>query len=274
MKVINLPLCLIIFITVIALQPVFGTEKPFSNNQKAQNFLDVKPDQSVLDNLKNQQSNNGEPTSTFNNFRQRYNSDTFIRRGCSNKDKYSATLSKMERVYGVPAPVILSIWGIESRFGRYTGRHEARRALLALAQSKSNRADFFADQLHALTRSYLNRLLPHPNVKSSWAGALGQPQFLPSNYIQYAVDVDKDGYRDIWNSDRDVIGSIANYLKLHGWKRGWSVFSSNEYNGSKVIQTDNDQYPVTPNYDVVLNYNPSRFYALMVGVLEQKFKNC
>ena len=128
----------------------------------------------------------------------------------------AATLGRIEKTYNVQRRFILAIWGIETRFGRSTGRTPVFRALATLAW-EPRRSDFFRNELyHALMmvdRGYIDA----PSMTGSWAGAMGQTQFMPTSYINYAVDFDGDGHRDIWKSNPDALASIANYLKGYGW---------------------------------------------------------
>jgi membrane-bound lytic murein transglycosylase B len=157
-----------------------------------------------------------ELTLTFDRYyRTRVTAQT-VRRGRELAREHRTLLSRIERTYGVPPRVILAIWGLESRFGRNTGRTPVFQALATLAW-EPRRAAFFRGQLFdALTmvsRGYINV----SSMTGSWAGAMGQTQFMPSSYLLYAVDFDGDGHRDIWRSTPDALASIASYLKGYGW---------------------------------------------------------
>jgi membrane-bound lytic murein transglycosylase B len=119
----------------------------------------------------------------------------------------------------VPAKIIAGVWGLESNFGRFSGVRPTITALATLAWDP-RRATFFRQELfHAL--EILNRGdITLPRMHGSWAGAMGQPQFMPSSYLEFAVDFDENGSRDIWTSTPDVLASIANYLKGKGWVEG------------------------------------------------------
>jgi membrane-bound lytic murein transglycosylase B len=127
-----------------------------------------------------------------------------------------ALLEQVGKKYGVAPRIIASIWGIESAFGRQSGTHPVIAALATLAWDP-RRATFFRNELfNAL--EILNRGDIEPeHMKGSWAGAMGQTQFMPSSYLKFAEDYDGDGRRDIWSTPGDVFASIANYLKGHGW---------------------------------------------------------
>jgi membrane-bound lytic murein transglycosylase B len=130
-----------------------------------------------------------------------------------------ATLDEVSARYGVPASIIASIWGIESNFGRFSGVRPTIAALATLAWDP-RRATFFRSELfNAL--EILNRGDIEPSrMQGSWAGAMGQPQFMPSSYLEFAQDYDGDGRRDIWNTKVDIFASVANYLRGHGWVAG------------------------------------------------------
>jgi lytic murein transglycosylase len=146
-------------------------------------------------------------------------------------------LSRIEREYGVPGELLLAIWGHETKFGSYTGNFEVASSLASLAYD-GRRRELFEGELIALMKM-LDRGVPQSRLKGSWAGALGNPQFLPSVWLSTAVDGDGDGDRDIWSSQTDTLASIANYLRLAGWRAGepWGVRAalSSGHNGSSHI---------------------------------------
>ncbi|MBO0661123.1 lytic murein transglycosylase [Jiella sp. MQZ9-1] len=133
--------------------------------------------------------------------------------------RYRGVLSRIEARYGVPAPIILAIWGRESAFGRAKIPMNAFEVLGTKAFLSRRKAMFRAELLAAL-KIVAEGHLKVSEMKSSWAGALGQPQFMPTKFLKYAVDFDGDGRRDIWTSVPDTLASIANYLKAEGWQRG------------------------------------------------------
>lgn len=128
-------------------------------------------------------------------------------------------LDKVSAKYGVPARTIAAVWGVESNFGRFSGVRPTINALATLAYDP-RRSTFFRgelfDALQILNRGDID--LEH--MKGSWAGAMGQVQFMPSSYLKFAEDYDGDGRRDIWSERGDIFASIANYLKGHGWTEG------------------------------------------------------
>lgn len=130
--------------------------------------------------------------------------------------RYRGVLARVEARYGVPSQVIVAIWGIESNFGRFTGVRPTVPALATLA-FEGRRAMFFRNELLDALRIVDRGHIELDKLKGSWAGAMGQPQFMPSSYLKWAEDFDGDGRRDIWASNDDVFASIASYLKGHGW---------------------------------------------------------
>lgn len=139
--------------------------------------------------------------------------------GRSRAGKWAKTLKAIERKYGVPGRIVLAIWGRESGFGRVKIPHNAFR-VLATKAFMSTRTELFRKELVAALKIVESGDVSASAMKSSWAGALGQPQFLPTSYLAHAVDFDGDGRRDIWKSDIDTMASIANYLAHFGWQKG------------------------------------------------------
>jgi peptidoglycan lytic transglycosylase B len=125
-------------------------------------------------------------------------------------------LNRIERAYGVPGPIVIAIWGLESNFGKFTGSYPTIAALATLAYD-GRRPLFRAELLQALA-IVEERRIPPGDLKGSWAGAMGQPQFMPSSFLKHAVDFDGDQQIDIWTSAPDVFGSMANYLRSAGWR--------------------------------------------------------
>lgn len=132
---------------------------------------------------------------------------------------HAAVLQKAAEKYGVPSGILVAIWGLESNFGRFSGVRPTIATLATLAYDPRRSALFRKELFDALTILDSGDVAPAA-LKGSWAGALGQPQFMPSSFLLYAVDFDADGRRDIWKSTPDVFGSIANYLSAHGWEKG------------------------------------------------------
>lgn len=130
-----------------------------------------------------------------------------------------AELARVTAKYGVPGSIVVAIWGLESNFGRFQGVRPTIPALATLAYD-GRREELFRKELLAALRILDSGEIGPEALAGSWAGAMGQVQFMPSSYLAYAADGDGDGRRDIWRSLPDVFASIANYLKAHGWVPG------------------------------------------------------
>jgi membrane-bound lytic murein transglycosylase B len=133
--------------------------------------------------------------------------------------RHRGLLTRIERRFGVPRRFLVAIWGAETGYGRYTGDVPVLRALVTLAWHP-RRAEYFRGELFDALRMVERGDIPAGAMLGSWAGAMGQPQFMPSSYLEYAVDFDGDGRRDIWTSEADTLASIANYLRAFGWRTG------------------------------------------------------
>lgn len=149
-----------------------------------------------------------------------------INRGRAMRDQTGSTLAMVERRYGVPGKMLLAIWGHETNYGSYTGDFDLARSLATLAYEGRRRA-LFEGEFIALMKM-VDRGVPRSKLYGSWAGAFGNPQFLPSVYLRVAADGDGDGNPDIWNSRADTLASIANYFRDAGWRPGepWGVRAS------------------------------------------------
>ena len=142
-----------------------------------------------------------------------------ISNGISLIHKHAALFARAEKEYGVPAPVIVAFWGLESDFGANMGNYPALKSLTTLAYD-CRRAEMFRGHLFDALRLIERGDLQPADMIGSWAGEIGQTQMMPSEYFKYAVDYDGDGKRNLRSSVADVIGSTANYLASLGWKRG------------------------------------------------------
>ncbi len=132
-------------------------------------------------------------------------------------------LARAEREYGVAPEIIVAIIGVETRYGGYIGKHRVIDALSTLAFGYPKRAKFFRGQLEEYLLLAREEDVDLETAVGSYAGAMGMPQFIPSSYRAYAVDFDGDGKRDLFGSKADIIGSVANYFKRHGWQPGRTV---------------------------------------------------
>ena len=164
---------------------------------------------------KQRQSEFGSPGKYFNSGT--VNSATRI--GQQMAGQLSKTLTNIERQTGVPGRIALAVWGRESAYGRAKIPHNVFQ-VLGTKGFMSTRAKYFSRELVAALKIAQLGHAPSSAMKSSWAGALGQPQFMPTSFLNYAADGDGDGRADIWRSQADTLASIANYLALHGWVPG------------------------------------------------------
>ncbi|QTN47085.1 lytic murein transglycosylase [Ectopseudomonas mendocina] len=219
--------------------------------------------------------------------------------------QHSLVLERIEQQYGVEAPILVAIWGLESNFGNNIGSHSVIRSLATLAYD-GRRQGFWRVQLLAALQILQNGDVSSERMIGSWAGAMGQTQFMPTTYNQHAVDFDGDGKRDLWGSSTDALASAAHYLQASGWQRGqpWG-FEVNLPNGFDYALADPDQRrtlaewaelgvrPLAPtgaaasaraslqlpaghkgpafllldNFRSILKYNNSTSYALAIGLL-------
>ena len=221
--------------------------------------------------------------------------------------KYQAIADEIGDHFGVDPCFIMSFWGMETSYGSYMGNFPVIKSLATLAYD-SNRPAFFRRELFLALRILNDGHVTLDRFKGEWAGASGQPQFLPSSWVKYAVDYDGDGHKDIWDSKPDVFASIANYMKLNGWRAGepWAVYVKlpahfdmalegkaivkpvSEWNalGVRTEQGQALPYPhleasivqpnggpvflAYPNYKMILRYNNSIYYAGAIGYLADK----
>ncbi len=214
-------------------------------------------------------------------------------------------LVKARNVFGADSAVVMGIWGLETDFGSFSGNIYVINALANLAFIHY-RGDYFRDELLAALKILQAGDINPRSMRGSWAGAMGQPQFMPSSYLDYAVDFDGHGRRDIWSDAPDAIGSIANYFEKHGWLRDlpWGCevtlprnfhLSSSDFLPAASFQSfvrrgvktgaghvippntpvrllmptglKGPVFLVTSNFDVIKAYNNSTSYALGVALL-------
>ena len=228
-----------------------------------------------------------------------------VAKGEARAREWKDTLVRAERQFGVETPVIMGIWGMETDFGSAAGDSYVIRSLATLAFARY-RGDFFRNELVTALQILEEGHIAPEQMKGSWAGAMGQTQFMPSSFKSWAVDFNNDGRKDIWTSVPDALGSTANYLKQHGWIAGetWGYeavlpkgfdiaafdparFSSfARFASAGVMRADGEAMPdsgeaalllpagrrgpaflVTPNFKVIKSYNNSTSYALGVALL-------
>jgi len=235
-----------------------------------------------------------------------------IQGGAQFWSKNAETLDRAEARYGIPPEIIVAILGVETRYGRHTGRYRTVESLATLAFDYPPRGAFFRSELEELLLLARQEDIDPLSVKGSYAGAMGQAQFIPSSYRRYAVDFDGDGKRDLTGSAADAIGSIANYLSEHGWQPKAAIAARARVNGTAYrellkkglrpsIRIDQlGQYGVSvegqlpdgegtalveletragpeywvglQNFYVITRYNHSPLYAMAVFQLSQKIR--
>lgn len=144
-----------------------------------------------------------------------------------------ALLERAEEKFGVPPEIIMGILGVETRFGQQQGRYRVLDALMTLGFDYPERGEFFRKELEEFLLLTREEHLDPLTLMGSYAGAIGQAQFMPSSYRHFAVDFDGDGKRDLVHSTADAIGSIANYFKEHQWREGQPIVSPASINGAK-----------------------------------------
>jgi len=167
-------------------------------------------------------------------------------RGSNMMKQYGSVLGRIEQTYGVPGEVLVAIWGLETDFGVNTGKFPTIRSLATLAYD-CRRSDMFKAELTDALRLIERGDLTPAEMRGAWAGEIGQTQFMPSNYIKFAVDFDGNGRRDLLHSAPDVLASTANYLAGHGWQKG------------------KDWEPGSANFAVIQQWNKSDVYAKTIG---------
>ncbi|MDX9995508.1 MAG: lytic murein transglycosylase B [Rhodocyclaceae bacterium] len=156
-------------------------------------------------------------------YRNRFIEPRRIKAGIDFWQRHAGSLAKAEALTGVPAEIIVAIIGIETFYGRHTGRFETFAALATLAFDYPPRAPLFRRELEALLLLARDESRPPQDYRGSYAGAIGLPQFLPSSIRAYAIDFDRDARVDLSGSAEDAIGSVANFLREHGWVEGGPI---------------------------------------------------
>lgn len=229
-----------------------------------------------------------------------------IARGRSLLAQQRDNLTRIERRYGVDGQVLVAIWGLESNFGSNIGNHNVIRSLATLAY-QGRRQVFWRSQLLAVLQILQHGDITPERLIGSWAGAMGQTQFMPTTYNQHAVDFDGDGRRDLWNSSTDALASAAHYLQASGWQQGqpwgFEVLLPGDFDysladpenrrslaewtrlGVKPVNTSMSMASASPatlllpaghrgpafvllsNFRSILKYNNSTSYALAIGLL-------
>jgi len=253
-------------------------------------------------------ANAPERKDTWQEYKSKYLTSERVRLGRKYFNDNYILLKQIESKYGVPAEVIVAILGVETNYGGYTGNYKILNALGTLALKHPKRNKFFKEQLkNFIILTYRNKL-NYSELYGSYAGAMGLPQFMPDNYIKLAVDYDGDGEIDLWNNKLDIYASIANFLKNHGWKSNKKIYRNikidekhykeifkkgdvrtvliseeniQKYNIPKdkisdknylilLSKKQNKYFIGYTNFKVIMRYNPSTFYAMVVTKLSEK----
>jgi lytic murein transglycosylase len=188
---------------------------------------------------------------SFQQFWAKRVSNALIAKGRRLIQQHSGTFARIEQRYGVPAPVLVAIWGLETAYGRDGGNFAIIRSLATLAYD-CRRSDFFHKELLAALQIVQRGDLTPAQLRGGWAGEIGQTQFLVSSYAKYAVDFDGDGRRDLVHSVPDMLASTANFLKAKGWRRGEGWHSG------------------TGNYEVIREWNKASVYIQTISVMADK----
>jgi membrane-bound lytic murein transglycosylase B len=186
---------------------------------------------------------------------------------------HQRTLARAEKRYGVPAEVIVAIIGVETSYGRNPGRWRVVEALATLAFDYPPRAGFFRSELEHYLLLARDADVDVFSVRGSYAGAIGIPQFMPSSLRRYAVDFDRDGRIDLSRNNADAIGSVANYLKQHGWRSGQALQrktgEAEAAQGERLIDLGSEKRVGLANFQAILRYNRSPLYAAAVADLSE-----
>lgn len=253
--------------------------------------------------------NQPERTITFTQYIDRIVSPARIKAGRAQYDKHRDLLEKIGQEFGVQPRFIVALWGIETNFGQFTGGFPVVNALATLAYDGRRSAYFRGELMKALQILEEGHIAPE-DMKGSWAGAMGQSQFMPSSFLAYAHDYDGDGAKDIWNTQADVFASAANYLKGVGWNddltwgrevrlpvgfdadmasldvvkpiAAWQEMGVRRADGSDLPGRDLQASIILPggpgqpafmiydNYRATLRWNRSHYFATAVGLLSDR----
>jgi lytic murein transglycosylase len=190
---------------------------------------------------------------SFEQFSRRLINPNRLSKGKSLLQRYGGLFRQIEQRYGVPGPILVAIWGLETDFGADSGNFATMRALATLAYD-CRRSQKFTDELMDALRIVQRGDMSPSQMRGAWAGEIGQTQFMPSSYLHYAVDFNGDGSSDLIHDTADVLASTANFLKGHGWRAGagW----------------DEGQ----PNFAALLEWNQARVYSKTIALFADKLR--
>jgi len=325
MKIIRLKILIIGILLSIFMNPVYALEQSILKkyHQEIEKMITtleiehkVSPDYSrkVIKAIKFREkslismSNAAERKKTWEEYESIFLTQRRIDSGRDYYKKNYKILKEVEDKYGVPSEIIVSFLGVETNYGKGTGKIKVLDSLGTLALQHPRRGRFFKAQLiYFIVLTYKNNL-NYEDIYGSYAGAMGAPQFMPESYIKKGVDYNNDGKIDLWNDKYDIYASIANYLKKNGWQKNESIYSdiiikdkylegvfkegdrktkfikdehlekilkkSNKKLGKKyliLLSKENKKYKLGyKNFKVIMSYNPSTFYAMIVTELSKK----
>jgi lytic murein transglycosylase len=188
---------------------------------------------------------------TFEQFSGRMISADRMRKGTAHLQRQAALFDRIEKEFGVPGPILVAIWAMETDFGVNSGKLSIIRSVATLAHD-CRRPDKFRPELFDVMRIVDRGDMTPTELRGEWAGEIGQTQFLPSSYLKYGVDFDGNGKRDLIHSAPDALASTANYLKGYGWRRGepWGEG--------------------TANFAVILEWNKAKVYAKTIAAFADR----
>jgi membrane-bound lytic murein transglycosylase B len=268
-------------------------------------FRGLTPDQKVVD----LDSRQPEFTLTYGKYVGQSVTPDRIAKGQQKMAHYRGLLDALQADYGVPAQYLISFWGMETNYGTFMGDFQALRSVATLA-CMTKRVAFFSGETIAALKILANNHMTSPQMKGSWAGAMGNMQFMPSTFVKWAVDRDGNGKIDIWNSMPDAFASAANFLRGIGFKpglpaseevvlpqnfpleqadmsvekpvRAWAAMGVKRAGGAALPASDEPAsiilpagwrgpaFILYPNFKAVMNWNRSTLYALAVAILAQQ----
>ena len=253
-----------------------------------------------------------EVTQTFQQYMEKRLPQSLVDQGRARLNENRAILEEVGKKFGVQPRFIVALWGVETRFGRYTGGFNVIEALTTLAYD-NRRAAYFRKELMTALQILNENHIAVKDMKGSWAGAMGQSQFMPSSFINFSVDYDGDGRRDIWTTKADVFASAANYLAKSGWRydqtwgrevklpvgfdkelvslkvkkpmADWQALGVRRIDGTdlptrqlmgSLVQPkggNGQTFLVYNNYRTILKWNRSTYFAMSVGHLADRIGN-
>lgn len=245
----------------------------FDQQQLTQLFSEVQPDQQVIKLMKKPHE-----ALPWYVYRTTFVTPERARAGAIYWCRHANTLTYAEHQYGVPAEIIVSILGVETRYGQNQGNKSVLRSLATLSFNYPPRAPYFRSELEQFLLLTRDISLDPRLVQGSYAGALGAPQFMPSSYRQYAVAYQRNSCGNLFNNDDDAIVSIAHYLNAKGWQRGGKIAipvgAKNLSPLPYILQGRNgpEYWRGCPNFSVIMRYNTSPLYAMAVYQLGEQIK--